>query len=159
MILSGGSDMTPEDWNVVNDRIGEAANFARAATTNAVTALTSLTVAIVGVVITVSLGEIQLNSLKRSLLFLMCGALAAAFIMLICLTFEARRAMIHAGALHDIYDKALMGNSISKEKLRLELQFSRYSVSFFYKISLPMACLFLGIAACMASLAISFLFK
>jgi hypothetical protein len=62
------------DWIMFRDRVAEAANIARAAVTNVVTALTSITIAIVGVAVTVATADLHHNPLSKAMLFAMGGA-------------------------------------------------------------------------------------
>jgi hypothetical protein len=142
--------LTPSDWITFRDRVAEAASIARAAMTNVVTALSSITVAIVGTAVTVATAEFHTNPFARAMLCAIAGAGLSALAILIALTVEAIRATKCATRWHasyvEIYQRALGDQPFSAVPWS-ELRSARLSVSVHWKVSLPVVLFLAGLLA------------
>jgi hypothetical protein len=148
--------MTPEQQHILHDRVAEAGNFAQTATTNAVTALTSVTIAIVGAAVTISTTDYHASILENGWLWLISGAGSAAFAVLIALAIEALRSMRHVAKLHRIFvacDKE--GFKTNWNDLQPDLKIAHLSVGIYWKILLPVVLFSSGLVIC----CVSFLLK
>ena len=138
------------DWIMFRDRVAKAANIARAATTNVVTALTSITIAIVGVAVTVATADVHHTPLSKAMLFAMGGAALSALVVVIALTIEAVRANRYATRWHrqycEFHDKALAHKPLPSLPWD-ELRFARLSVGVRWKVLLPVMLFMLGLFA------------
>jgi hypothetical protein len=145
---------TPADWIAFRDRVAEAGNVARAAVTNMITALTSITMAIVGTAVTLGTGDFRSEPIARAMLFAMAGAGAAAVIILLVLAVEAilasRRAERWLALYNDFSTRYYAGEGI-RDLPWDELSEARISLSVHWKVSLPLVVLFAGIAAAAAA--------
>jgi hypothetical protein len=155
MHLDQDRKMSRRDWLEFNDRIGEVATIARAATTNAVTALASVTVAIVGASVTVSTATVTMSIWTRSALFAILGAGAAALVMIIALMIEAIKSMTLAVELQSFYDKYSSDATVLRYTVEpYYKRTARISVGAFWKAILPLALLLLGIGAAMVRIVV-----
>jgi uncharacterized membrane protein len=129
------------DWIMFRDRVAEAANIARAATTNVVTALTSITIAT---------ADVHHTPLSKAMLFAMGGAALSALVVVIALTIEAVRANRYATRWHrqycEFHDKALAHKPLPSLPWD-ELRFARLSVGVRWKVLLPVMLFMLGLFA------------
>jgi hypothetical protein len=142
--------MSQADWDEFRELVADIVNVARSATANAVTALTSLTIALVGGVVTVSSSDFSKALwseatnpadfravLWRSLIFTLAGAGLAALTMMVPLMVEAVFAMSSATRLHRLYDQSRRTPLTPKKNIWPQ-EISRVSISVHWKITLPL---------------------
>jgi hypothetical protein len=139
---------TESDLVEFHDRVAEAVSIARAAVADVVTALASVTVAIVGAAVTVATADLHETSLATAMLIAIGGAGLSALVIIISLTVEAIRANKYAVRWQSLYSKFYDKAEASQELPTIpwqELRFARMSVGIHWKVSLPVALFLIGL--------------
>jgi hypothetical protein len=145
---------TEADWIMFRDRVAEAVNIARAAVTNIVTALASITVAIVGAAVTLATADYRNDPIAQAMSYAIAGAGAAALLIVLTLSVEAVLATRRAeswGKLYDCFSKKFTAGERMPPFPRDELSNAGLSVSVHLKVSAPIILFLLGLVAAAAA--------
>jgi hypothetical protein len=156
--ITAGDDtpMTESDWVKFQDRVTDAANLSRAATANAVTALTSLSLAVAAAAIAISTADRRAGVWQNAALVAIAGAIFASLVLISALIVEAARATRVATTLHALYLKEYFTPNPKKKDIWPRLLESKISVNFHWKVSVPATVLAVGIIACFLTILLHF---
>jgi hypothetical protein len=151
-------DWTEADWIAFRDRVAEACNIARAAVTNIVTALASITVAVVGAAVTLGAADYRNDPIAHAMLYAIAGAGAAALLIVLALSVEAVMSTRRAenwGKLYDCFSKKCTAGERMPPFPWDQLSKAGLSVSVHCKVSAPVILFLLGLVAAGAAAALS----
>jgi hypothetical protein len=139
-------DILAVDLTTFRNYAAEAAEIARAAITNIVTALTSITVAIVGAAVTLGTADYKSN-MANAMLSAMGGSGLAALAIVLALTVEAMLASNRANEWRTLYATQYK-NFIERKPVEIpweKLETGRLSICIHWKITLPVALFVIGL--------------
>jgi hypothetical protein len=145
--MSEQGGQTQDEWIMFRDRVAEAVGIARAAVTNVVAALASITVAVVGAAVTLATADYKSDSVAAAMLFAIAGAGVAALVIVLGLTVEAVLATRAAERWRDLYAdlsrQARAGKSVIIPWN--DLDDAHVSIGIHWKVSLPVGLFLIGL--------------